>query len=182
MVRVPAAVRRALAGWHRCECTLAVAAIGVMAGVLVVDLVGREAIGPVARALGLPAGAIAIQGAPKVAVIALAVATYAGLGVASARGTHLVPRIAFGVLPARWRATVDRIADALTAAVLLAVAAAGALLVHGSFVLGTRMATLDTPVWIAQLALPAGFASAALRHAAFAAWPALRPPRAGDAA
>lgn len=175
----PALARRLLARWHGAECVLAVAALAFMALVLVLDAAGREALGPLLRALDVQAGPTGIQGAPKLALYALMLATYAGLGIATACGTHLVPRVAFPAVPASWAPTVDRLADLLTGAFLLAVAWVGLDHVQGSRALGLRVTALQWPLWPLQLMLPIGFASAALRSLCFAAWPALRPRRSG---
>ncbi len=158
---------------------MAVAAFATMAGVLVLDVLGREFLAPALRALGLPVGAGGVFGASKIAVYALIVAAYAGIGVATATGSHIVPRAGHWVVPRAWDGTMNRIADALTAALLLLAAYACALLVLGSRELGLRAPILQWPVWVVQLALPLGLASAALRCAGYALWPALRPPPRG---
>jgi TRAP-type C4-dicarboxylate transport system permease small subunit len=137
----PPVVHRLLAGWHRAECVLAVAAFGAVALLLIADVVARELVQPLARVFGAGAAAIAFPSTPQLALYALVVATYAGIGVAAATATHFVPRAGFG-----W--------------------------------VGARCAPLlDWPVWPVQLALPLGFASAALRYLCFAAWPDTRPRR-----
>lgn len=171
----PPRLQAAFARWHRVEWWVAVAALATMAGVLVLDVLGREFAAPLLRALGVPVGAGGVFGASKMAVYALIVATYAGIGVATATGSHLVPRAGFRLVPRSWDDTMNRIADSLTAALLLVAALACALLVHGSWQTGLRAPILQWPVWVVQLALPLGFASAALRHAGYARWPALRP-------
>jgi TRAP-type C4-dicarboxylate transport system permease small subunit len=173
----PAVVRRLLERWHRAECALAVAAFAFIAGVLILDVLGREVLYPLLRALGLRPGATGVYGASKLAVFALVFASYAGLGIATATGSHLVPRIAFGVVPARWAPMLDRLADALTCAVLLGAAWYGTQLVADSYATSLRATVLQWPVWPFQLALPLGFASAALRYGCYAGWPALRPQR-----
>jgi TRAP-type C4-dicarboxylate transport system permease small subunit len=177
----PPAVVRLLAAWHRGECAIGVAAIAFMASVLLVDVAGREALGPLLKALGFTPGPTGIFGAPKLALYALALATYAGVGVATARGTHLVPRVAFRAIPARWGRAVDRLADLFTGAFLFGVAAYGIAMVRGSMSMGLLAPMLQWPVWPFQLALPLGFASAAARYLLFAAWPALRAPAANAA-
>jgi hypothetical protein len=173
----PHSLRRALAAWHRAECGVAVAAFAAIALLLIVDLLGRELLGPALRAVGAGAGAGGIHGAPKIAVYALAVGTWAGLGIAAATGSHLVPRVAFGAVPAAWDPVVDRLADAVTALVLAAAAVFAAQLVHGTWQTGLLAPVLEWPVWPVQLVMPIGLLSAALRCACFACWPALRPPR-----
>lgn len=172
-------MRRLFVLWHRAEWGLATAAYAAVALVLTLDVIGRELMLPLLRALGLPHGSGGIFGATKIAVYCLVVGTYAGIGVAAATASHLVPRIGHALTPRAWSASIDRSADALTALVLLAGAYAGVLLVHGSWELGTRAPILQWPLWLVQLALPLGLASAALRYAGFAAWPDLRPPPRG---
>lgn len=172
----PAALRRVLAAWHRAECVLAVAAFATVALVLVLDVLGRELLHPLLRALGMQAGFTGLFGAAKIALYALAVATYAGLGVAAATGSHIVPRAGFALVPASWASHVDRVADGVTAAILIGAAVAGAQLVAGSRALELRAPLLQWPLWWVQCTMPLGFASAALRHLCFALWPAARPP------
>jgi len=123
-------------------------------------------------------GPTGIVGAQKMAVFALVIATYAGIGIATASAAHLVPQVAFGVVPAKWSATVDRVADVLSGTLLLAAAWYGAHFVAGSFATGIRASMLQWPVWPFQLAIPLGFGSAAVRYFCYARWPALRPRRA----
>jgi hypothetical protein len=172
-------VRRVFALWHRLEWSLAVVAYATVALVLVLDVLGRELLAPLMRALGLPGGAGGVFGASKIAVYAIIVATYAGIGVAAATASHIVPRAGYFVVPRAWDPVMDRCADAVTAVLLLMAAFAGFLLVRGSWETGLRAPILQWPVWAVQLAMPLGFISAALRYAGFACWPALRPPPRG---
>jgi TRAP-type C4-dicarboxylate transport system permease small subunit len=172
-------VRRVFEVWHRLEWNLAVAAYATVALVLVLDVLGREMLAPLLRALGLPGGAGGVFGASKIAVYAIILATYAGIGVAAATASHIVPRAGYFVVPRAWDGVVNRCADAVTAALLLLAAFAGFLLVRGSWETGLRAPILQWPVWAVQLAMPLGFLSAALRYAGFACWPGLRPPPRG---
>lgn len=172
----PPAVRRFIAGWHKVECWLAVAALVFIALVLILDVLGRELLFPLLKLLGLQhTGATGIYGAQKMAVFALVIATYIGIGIAVATASHLVPRVAFGMIPARWSAPMDRLADLLSGVFLLGVARYGFEFVSGSFATGLRAPMLQWPVWPFQLAIPLGFVSAALRYLCFARWPGLRP-------
>ena len=58
--------------------------------------------------------------------------------------------------PPAWSPALDRWADVLTAVLLAGAAYAGALLVHGSWSLGTRAPLLQWPLWAVQLAMAAG--------------------------
>ena len=92
----PATVAALLRGWHRAECWIAVACFAFIAAVLVIDVVGREFYGPLLRLLGLPVGATGLFGSQKLAVFALVIGGFAGIGIATATGSHLLPRLGFG--------------------------------------------------------------------------------------
>jgi hypothetical protein len=172
-------VRRAFKRWHQLEWGLAVAAYATVAIVLVLDVLGRELMFPLLQALGIPGGAGGVFGASKIATYALIVATYAGIGVAAASASHIVPRAGYLAVPRAWGPAMDRWADAVTAVLFLMAAYAGVLLVQGSWEMDLRAPILQWPVWAVQLAMPLGFTSAALRYAGFARWPDLRPPPLG---
>lgn len=174
----PATVQRLLARWHRAECAVAVSAFALIALLLIGDTFGREFLYPLVTLMGIDIGATGIVGAQKMAVFALVIATYAGIGIATASAAHLVPQVAFGVVPAKWNATVDRVADVLSGLLLLAAAWYGAHFVAGSYATGIRASMLQWPMWPFQLAIPLGFVSAAVRYFCYARWPALRPRRA----
>lgn len=152
-------------------------AFALIALLLIGDTFGREFLYPVLTALGIDIGPTGIPGAHKLAVFALVIATYAGIGIATASAAHLVPQVAFGVVPARWSAAVDRVADGLSGLLLLAAAWYGAHFVAGSYATGIHASMLQWPVWPFQLAIPLGFVSAAVRCFCYARWPALRPRR-----
>jgi len=171
----PPAVTSLLAGWHRTECAIAVAAFTFIALLLIVDVAGRELAWPLLRALGLQPGAMGIWGAPKLALHALVIGIFAGIGIAAASSAHLVPRVGFALIPERWMPLVTRLGDAVTAVVLGAAAWYAAVFVAGTRASGMLVPMLQWPAWPVQCAIPAGFASAALRYAIFAAWPQTRP-------
>lgn len=173
----PPVVQRLLVRWHRAECALAVTAFATIALLLVADVAARELLVPLVHALGFSGFRLAFPAAPELALAALVVGTYAGIGVASATATHFVPRLGHGWFGAERAATVERAGEGLTALAWLAAAGYAALFVAGSKATGLRIALLDWPAWPVQLALPLGFASAALRHACFARWPDTRPAR-----
>lgn len=171
----PPALVSLLAGWHRVECWIAVLAFTFIAAVLVIDVLGREAYGPVMTMLGIKVGATGLFGSQKLAVFALVIGSFAGIGIATATGVHLVPRIGFKWLPAAWSPQVDRIADVVTGLFLLGVTWYGVAFVLASKQSGVLASVINVSAWPIQMAIPLGFASAALRYFAFAAWPALRP-------
>jgi TRAP-type C4-dicarboxylate transport system permease small subunit len=171
----PPAVAALLRGWHRVECWLAVACFSFIAAVLVIDVLGREFYGPLMNLLGVKVGATGLFGSQKLAIFALVIGSFAGIGIATATGVHLLPRIGFRWVPAAWGPMVDRVADVVTGIFLLGVAWYGVVFVLASKQSGILAAVINQPAWPVQVFIPLGFGSAALRYFFFAAWPALRP-------
>ena len=171
----PLGVRRTLDIWHRGECWLAVAAFSFIAIILVLDVAGRELVGPFFRLVGIDAGPTGIFASQRLSIFALVIGAYAGIGIATATGSHLVPRVGFGWAPAQWGATLDRLADALTGIFLLGVAYYGFVFVQSTYAADLRTPMLDWVIWPVQAVMPLGFISAALRYFFFARWPDLRP-------
>lgn len=171
----PVAVTALLRWWHRIECWIAVAAFSFIAAVLVIDVLGREFYGPFMTALGFKVGATGLFGSQKLAVFALVIGSFVGIGIATATGVHLVPRVGFKWLPARWNGGANRAADVFTGVFLLGVAWYGLVFVLASKQSGVLAAVINVSAWPIQLAIPLGFVSAALRYFIFALWPATRP-------
>jgi hypothetical protein len=167
----PPGVAAVLRVWHRLECWIAVLAFTFIAVVLVIDVLGRELYGPAMALLGQPVGATGLFGSQKLAVFALVIGSFCGIGIATATGVHLVPRIGFKWLPAAWSPQVD----VFTGLFLLGVTWFGVQFVLASKESGVLAAVINVSAWPIQTVIPLGFASAALRYFVFAAWPALRP-------
>lgn len=171
----PPGVVTLLRRWHRIECWVAVLCFSFIALVLAIDVVGREAYGPIMRFLGVKVGATGLFGSQKLAVFALVIGSFAGIGIATSTGVHLVPRVGFGWVPKAWAPHMDRVADLFTGLFLLGVTWFAVLFVLSSKESGVLAAVINVSAWPIQTALPIGFLSAALRYLIFAAWPALRP-------
>lgn len=171
----PEGIRRALLVWHRLECWVAVLCFGFIAAILLTDVLGRELAGPVLRAVGIDLGPMGVFGSQKLSVFALVIGSFAGIGIATATGSHLVPRVGHAWIPASWGPAMDRLADVVTGAVLVGIAWYGWVFVMSSRMTDLRAPVLDWPVWPIQLAIPLGFLSAAVRYFAYAAWPAAKP-------
>jgi TRAP-type C4-dicarboxylate transport system permease small subunit len=171
----PPGVRRLVETWHKGECWLAVAAFGFIAAILLLDVIGREFVGPVLRLVGIDPGATGIFAAQKLSVFALVIGSFAGIGIATSTGAHIQPRFAYGWVPAEWGPVMDRLADVLTGIALVAVAWFGLKFVGSSMKTDLRAPVLDWPVWPIQLFIPLGFLSAAGRYFLYAVWPALKP-------
>jgi TRAP-type C4-dicarboxylate transport system permease small subunit len=172
----PQAVRRLADRWHRAERWLAMSAFMLIAALLILDVTGRELLGPLLRRLGADTGNTGIPGAQQIAVFALVVGAFCGIGIVTASNSALVPRVAFGWIPRAWAPAMNRVADALTGSLMLVVAWYALQFVLASKSTSMRAPVLSWEVWPFQLAIPAGFVSAALRCYLFAAWPGLKPP------
>ncbi len=151
-----------------------VAAYGLIATLLVLDVMGRELLGPIFKALDIK-GATGLYGAQKASVYALVLASFCGIGIATATGSHLIPRVGFGWVPKAWGPHMDRLADLLTGLFMVGVAYYGYVFVASSMSTGLRAQAFNLPVWPFQIAIPLGFLSASVRYFFFAAYPALRP-------
>jgi TRAP-type C4-dicarboxylate transport system permease small subunit len=173
--QAPTAARRVVDAWHSGECWLAVACFGFIAGILILDVLGREFLGPFLRLIGLEPGATGIFASQKLSIFALVIGSFAGIGIATATGAHIVPGFAAGWVPTEWRPAFDRAADLLTGLFLVCVAWFGLKFVGSSFRTDLRAPVLDWSVWPIQLAIPLGFLSAAGRYFVYAAWPTLKP-------
>jgi TRAP-type C4-dicarboxylate transport system permease small subunit len=171
----PSAARRIVDAWHSGECWVAVLCFGFIAGILILDVLGREFLGPFLRFIGLEPGATGIFASQKLSIFALVIGSFAGIGIATATGAHIVPTFASGWVPQAWKPAFERTADLLTALFLVGVAWFGFKLVGSSFQTDLRAPVLDWPVWPIQLAIPLGFLSAAGRYFVYAIWPALKP-------
>lgn len=164
----PPLVRRALELLRGFELAVTTAAFAVLAAVIFADVLVRESTGS-----GLP-------WARQIGVYANVVVTIVGIGLASASGAHLRPRFADRWLPAAWDPALTRIGEALTALFCLAFAWVALTVVRETYALDERSIVLRLMVWPFQAVLPAAFLLAALRHACYAAWPALRPAERGE--
>ncbi len=127
------------------------------------------------RVLGIDAGPTGIFASQRLSIYALVVGSFAGIGIATATGSHLVPRVGFGWVPKAWNPWMDRLADLITGGFLLAVTYFGFQFVASSYSVDLRAPVLDWSVWPFQLAIPLGFLSAACRYFVYARWPSLRP-------
>jgi len=171
----PPAARRIVDAWHSGECWLAVACFGFIAGILILDVLGREFLGPLLRLVGFEPGPTGIFASQKLSIFALVIGSFAGIGIATATGAHIVPGFAAGWVPTDWKPAFDRAADLLTGLFLAGVTWFGLKFVGSSFQTDLRAPVLDWPVWPIQVAIPLGFLSAAGRYFVYAAWPPLKP-------
>ena len=171
----PAAIITMLKVWHRIECWVAVLCFVFIASVLILDVVYRELYGPLMNWLEFSKGSGGFFGAQKLAVFALVIGSFAGIGIATATGSHLVPQIAFNWFPANWNSIINRIADTVTGIVFLITAWYGLQFALMTKEFGILAPVINMSPWIVQLVIPLGFVSAGLRYFIFAIWQNARP-------
>lgn len=172
----PPGVRTALDYWHRAEVWVATIAFGGIAVILVYDVLVREAVIPLLTAAGFEARHLVLFGSQKIALFLLMWGAFAGIGIATWVGAQLVPKVAFKAVPEAWNDRMNRIADLVTTLFLIGVTIVASIFVAESFQSGQiASGGVRVQVWLVQLAIPVGFASAALRYLAFLIWPDLRP-------
>lgn len=163
-------------GWHRAERWLAFASFSLVAALAIYDVVARELLAPILAPFGLKPTALVVTGSAKMAVYTLIVGAFCGIGIATASGVQLVPKVGFKWVPASWNAAMDRLADAVTGVALIGVTCFAVQFVESSRATGMLTSGgVEVPAWIIQAAIPLGFASAAVRYVFYAIWPALRP-------
>lgn len=172
----PRKVRTFLAVWHSVEVWIAVLAFSAIALLLIYDVVLREAIMPLLGGIGIDGRSLVLYGSQKIAVYLLIFGAFAGIGIATWTGAQLVPKVGERVFPRDWDVSANRIADIFTFAFLTAVTVIAAMFVYDTYLSGQRGSSgVSIEIWKVQIALPLGFASAAMRYLAFAIWPDLRP-------
>lgn len=149
---------------------LAVCAITLTAGAgaLVVDVIAREFFGN------------GIFGAQRFAVWATAIAGLIGFALVTAERGHLRPQFTDKWLPASWDPHMERVSDAVSALICIALGIYAIEFVKSSYALGERGMAIPIKLWPIQIILPWMFFSSAFRHLAFLAFPALRPEPKGE--
>ena len=157
------AARMLLKWLWRIEATVCVLTFSLTALALMSDVIGRELLGD------------GIFGAQRFAVWTTAISGLLGFALVTAERGHLRPQFADGWLPRALDPYMDRIGDVVSAAICLFLGYFAWNFVMSSMQLGERGMAIPIQVWPIQLVLPWMFGSSALRHIAFATWPALRP-------
>jgi TRAP-type C4-dicarboxylate transport system permease small subunit len=154
---------------------VAVASFAFIAIILVLDVFGREIVGPFFKLLDVDVGPTGIFASTRLAMYALFIGSFLGVAIATATGSHIVPRVGFGWIPKAWGPAMDRFADLLTGLFLAGFVYFAGVFVHSTFSADLRTPVLDWVVWPIQMTIPLGFTSAALRYFIYAAWPSVRP-------
>lgn len=161
-------MRALLAGLRRAELAVTTAAFVVLIAVIFGDVVVRRVTGS------------GIVWAREIGVMANVVLTIVGIGLASADGTHLRPRVFDRLVPQQWDRAMTRVQEALTALAFAALAVIAVMVVRETIELDERSIVLRWVVWPVQASLPVAFSVATIRHGLFALRPDLRPRERGE--
>ncbi len=149
------------------EQFVAFLSFSVMALALIFDVLMREASG---------AG---FFGSAQVGVFGMVVASFIGIGLATADGAHLRPRFADNLFPSEWGGVISRVGDVLTAAFYFFVAVVAVAVVRDSFELGDVTSTLRVVIWPFQTAIVIAFFIGGVRHVLYVFFPELKPHEGG---
>ncbi len=145
------------------EATVAIALYTMIAALLASDVFMREVAGS------------SLSGVQRISVYAMIQTGFLGLGLAAARGRHLRPRFADGLIPARFKPAVQRIGSFLMAFIFGYFVLFAVSFVQESIQFGDMTRTIRVPLWTVQLVVPYAFCSTALRYVIFGLFPALSP-------
>ncbi|QQS13308.1 MAG: TRAP transporter small permease [Rhodospirillales bacterium] len=157
------AVRRSLGLLYRLETIVACVAFVLVAASLFADVFSREALGN------------GIFGAQKFAVFATAIAGLLGFTIVVHSGGHLRVSAVDRLFPESWQGPMTRIGDLVSCGICLFLGVYAVQFVASSARLGETDMVFKIKLWPIQAALPYLFFASALRYAAHAAFPALRP-------
>jgi len=150
------------------ESIVATCAYAIVAGLLIVDVVGRELFG------------IALLGAQQMAVYGAIIAGFLGLTLATSDNCHLRPAFLDFVFQFA-DLTVQRVGDAVSAVFFFIGAYVAWTFVAASLDNLDKAPVLYFVVWPLQLVMPYAFISSGLKHLIFARHPNLKPvPEAGS--
>lgn len=158
-----AVLARILAALTRAERFIAALCIGLLTLIMFADVGARE----------LFKGGIAW--AQKFSLNLMFWAGMLGVVVVSSRGTHIRPEIGEKLWPEKLKPILKAIEHFLIALFCAGMAVVAVQFVIKTYDSGQRNPVTEIPMWILQLVLPYTFISLTLRHAIYAAVPALRP-------
>ena len=162
-------MQRFLARLLQLETLIAGAFYTIAAAILFADVISREFF------------AQSIWGGQRAAVLLANASALIGLGVAVALNRNIRPALLDHLLPARFDRLIHRLGDLVAASVMFAGAYFALVLIADNRAMGFTTPPLDLQIWIPQLALPYGLASAGIRYLIFALAPDLRPTERGIA-
>ncbi len=156
-------LRAILRGLTFAEAIAATISYGVVATLLMVDVVGRELFGA------------AFLGLQQLSVYGAIIAGFLGLTLTTSDNGHLRPAFMDFLSGPRFDPLFQRIGDLVSAGFFLTGAYICWGFVQVSMALGDRAPVLYFVLWPLQLIIPYAFASAGLKHLIFGLRPDLKP-------
>ena len=141
---------------------MATAAYAAVAGILMVDVIGRELF------------STSLFGAQQLAVYGAIIAGFLGLTLATSDDAHLRPGF-MDIVFRRWEEQVVRVGDVISGLFFVAAAYVAWTFVAVSVEAGDRAPVLYFFVWPLQLVIPYACLSSGIKHFVFALRPELKP-------
>lgn len=155
-------MKSVLKGLTLTESIVATIAYGLVATLLMVDVIGREVFSS------------ALLGIQQLAVYGAIVAGFLGLTLATSDNSHLRPEF-LDFVAGRHSALFSRLGDLLSASFFFAGAYVAWTFVQISMESGDKAPVLYFVLWPLQLVIPYAFGSAGAKHLIFALRPDLKP-------
>lgn len=147
---------------RQAEAIVATVAYAIVAGLLMVDVIGRELF------------RTSLLGTQQVAVYGAIIAGFLGLTLATSDNAHLRPGFMDFVFR-RHERLAERAGDGLSALFFLGAAYVAWTFVEVSMEAQDRAPVLYFVIWPLQLVIPYAFISSGLKHLVFALRPELKP-------
>lgn len=172
----PLGVVKMVSLWYWIERFIAIVTFSAIGVVMMYDVIIREMVTPLLTRFGIDAHSLVLVGSQKIGVYLLIAGAFTGFSLATGAGTQLVPKVGFGWAPKSWDAGMNRMGDFISGLFLCIVTYYAFIFVRSSANAGLMTSSgIEAPVWILQVVIPIGFASAAARYLVFSLWPAVRP-------
>ncbi len=148
---------------YKGETAIAVLAFTGIALLLLADVLLREFAGT------------SISGAQRTSVYAMICTGFLGLSIAAARGRHLRPTFADGLIPKSFQIAASRIGTLIMAITFLIFGGVATGFVIETHEYGDLARVIRIPLWYIQLIVPYAFFSTGLRYALHFLYPQLKP-------
>lgn len=158
--------RRLLNVLFKLEISLCILAYVMIAGLLLGDVIMREA------------GGGSIWGAQRVSVYLMIVVGFMGLGLAASTGRHLRPQVFDRMIVGQLSSIADRIGSVLMMIIFGYAALVSLDYLQDAIDYNETARVIQIPMWYIQVVIPYAFFSTATRYAIFAYDPTSRPEEA----
>ena len=103
------------------------------------------------------------------------IAGFLGVGLATAMGAHMRPRVADTWVPRSWDKGLKRLSNLVAAVIFGTAGYYASLFWHTGYTMGDTAPVLNWPLWPIQLVVPYAFFTTTLRYLLFAVFSDLDP-------